>query len=289
VESLHISHTDKTMHPANRLAPIAALLLAAAAPLALAANVDDKPSRYTAAFDAAAAPDPLSARVTVASQYVSRGIRQSWGRPALQAGIDYVRPDGWSAGAWTSTVDQRFIENGSVEMDLYAGYSRSVGDVGYNAKATWYHYPGAKVPGSTIGYDYGELATGLSWKALHANYHYTFTRDFFGVADARGTGYLDLGARHEFVPGVLLKLHAGDGRVAGSGNGVWNWRDLAAGLSTRFEGGWTVAVNLTRAIGGAGGTSIYDRYSTGNVRADGRPWAASAGRRAMVLSATRRF
>jgi hypothetical protein len=109
------------------------------------------------------------------------------------------------------------------------------------------------------------------------------------VLDARGTGYLDLGARHEFGPGLLLKLHAGDGRVAGAGNDIWNWRDLAAGLSTRLEGGWTVALNLTRALGGAGGTSIYDRYSTGNVRADGRPWAASAGRRTLVLSLTRRF
>jgi uncharacterized protein (TIGR02001 family) len=275
------------MHPAHRLAPCAALLLAAASPLAHAADAGTGP--YAAAIESALAPEPLSARVTVASQYVSRGIRQSWGRPALQAGVDYVRQDGWRAGAWTSTVDQRFIDNGSLEMDVYAGYSRSVGDFGYSARGTWYHYPGARVPGSSIGFDYGELAAGLSWKAVYAKYNYTFTRDFFGVADARGTGYLDLGAKHEFGPGLLLKLHAGDGRVAGAGNGVWNWRDLAAGLSTRLEGGWTVALNLTRAIGGAGGTSVYDRYSTGNVRADGRPWAASAGRRSMVLSLTRRF
>jgi uncharacterized protein (TIGR02001 family) len=277
------------MHPAHRLAPCAALVLAAVAPLAHSANVDDKPGPYAAAIESALAPNPLSARVTMASGYVSRGIRQSWGRPALQAGVDYASRDGWRAGAWTSTVDRRFIDNGSIEMDVYAGYSRTVGDVGYSAKATWYHYPGARVPGTTTGFDYGELAAGLSWKSVYARYNYTFTRDFFGVADARGTGYLDVGARHEFGPGLLLKLHAGDGRVAGSGNGEWSWRDLAAGLSKRLEGGWVVAVNVTRAIGGAGGTSVYDRYSTGNVRADGRPWAASAGRRTAVLSLTRTF
>ena len=274
------------MHPAHRLASCAALLLAATAP---PAHANETRGPYAAAFESAVAPDPLSARVTVATQYVARGIRQSWGRPALQAGVDYAAASGWRLGAWTSTVDGRFIDNGSIEMDVYAGYSRAVGDFGYSARATWYHYPGARVPGSSIGFDYGELAAGLNWKTVYAKYNYTFTRDFFGVADARGTGYLDLGAKHEFGPGLLLKLHAGDGRVAGSGNGVWNWRDLAAGLSTRLEGGWTVAVNLTRAIGGAGGTSVYDRYSTGNVRADGRPWAASAGRRAAVLSLTRRF
>jgi uncharacterized protein (TIGR02001 family) len=274
------------MHPAHRLAPCAALLLAAALPLA---HADDHPSRYAAAIEAALAPSPLSARVTVASQYVSRGIQRSGGRPALQAGVDYANPNGWRLGAWTSTVDSRFIDNGSIEMDVYAGYSRNIGDFGYSTKATWYHYPGARVPGTTTGFDFGELAAGLSWKAVYAKYNYTFTRDFFGVADARGTGYLDLGAKHEFGPGLTLKLHAGDGRVAGSGNGEWSWRDLAAGLSKKFEGGWTVALNLSRAVGGTGGTSVYDRYSTGNVRADGRPWAASAGRRTMVLSLTHRF
>ena len=275
------------MFPAHRLAPCVVLLLAASAPVAQAAGEHTGP--YAAAIEQAAAPSPLSAHVTVASQYVSRGIRQTWGRPALQAGADYGRAEGWRAGAWASTVDKRFIDKGSVEMDVYAGYSRSVGDFGYSVKATWYHYPGARVPGSKAGFDYGELAAGLRWKSVYAKYNYTFTRDFFGVADARGTGYLDLGAKQEFGPGLLLKLHAGDGRVAGDGNGVWNWRDLAAGLSRRFEGGWTVALNYTRALGGAGGTSIYDRYNTGNVRADGRPWAASAGRRSLVLSLTRRF
>jgi uncharacterized protein (TIGR02001 family) len=152
--------------------------------------------------------------VTVASQYVSCGICQSWGRPALQAGIDYAHPDGWRAGAWASTVDWRFIDNGSIEMNVYAGYSRRVGDFGYSARATWYHYSSARVLGSSAGFDYGELAVGLSWRSVYAKYNYTFTRDFFGVADARGTGYLDLGAKHEFGTGLMLKLHAGDGRVA---------------------------------------------------------------------------
>ncbi|CAH0306758.1 hypothetical protein SRABI118_04610 [Massilia sp. Bi118] len=267
------------MHPALRLAPCAALLLAAVMPLAHAADVAPSTGPYAAAIESALAPAPLSARVTVASQYVSRGIRQSWGRPALQAGIDYVRPDGWRAGAWTSTVDDRFIDNGSLEMDVYAGYSRTVGDLGYSARATWYHYPGARVPGSSIGFDYGELAAGLSWKAVYARYNYTFTRDFFGVADARGTGYLDLGARHEFGPGLLLKLHAGDGRVAGAGNGVWNWRDLAAGLSTRLEGGWLVALNLTRAIGGAAApasTTATAPATCGPMAGPGPPVPAAA-------------
>jgi hypothetical protein len=93
---------------------------------------------------------------------------------------------------------------------------------------------------------------------------------------AAGAGALGIGAPRDAGPGPRLKLHAGE----------WTWRDLAAGLSTRLEGGWTIAVKVTRAIGGA---SVYDRYNTGNLRADGRPWAAGGGRRAAVLSLTRAF
>ena len=54
------------------------------------------------AGDAATSTAPAlttSATLTLASQYVSRGMRQTWGRPALQAGFDAVHASGWSAGA----------------------------------------------------------------------------------------------------------------------------------------------------------------------------------------------
>jgi uncharacterized protein (TIGR02001 family) len=242
-----------------------------------------------AAGDTSSAPEsasPLSGSVTVASQYVSRGVRQSWGRPAVQAGVDYTSPRGWSAGAWTSTIDDRFVENGSLELDLYAGYAGSAGPLGYNATLTWYRYPGARVSATNTSYDYGELQGGLSWKSLYARYNYTFTRDFFGITGARGTGYLDVGANHELGHELTLQLHAGDGRVAGAGNGMWDWRDVRGGLSKKLEGGWVAAVNYTRAYGASG---AYDRYTTGVARADGRPAYANVARRAVVLSLTRTF
>jgi uncharacterized protein (TIGR02001 family) len=239
----------------------------------------------------AASPDteaaaPLSASVTLASQYISRGIRQSWGRPAVQAGIDYTSPSGWNAGVWTSSIDDRFVEDGSIELDLYAGYGGSAGAIGYNAALTWYSYPGAKVSATGTRYDYAELQTGLSWKSLYAKYYYTVTHDFFGITGARGTGYLDIGASHELGHELTLQLHAGDGRVAGAGNGIWDWRDLRAGLSRKFEGGWVASLNVTRAFGASG---PYDRYTTGVPRADGRPAFANVARRAVVLSVTRSF
>jgi uncharacterized protein (TIGR02001 family) len=264
--------------------PLLAGLLATAAPAhaADAAPLESDAAGHTS--DAVASP--WSATVTAATQYVSRGIRQSWGHPVLQAGVDYGNPQGWNAGAWASSIDDRFVENGSVELDLYAGYSGSAGPVGYNATLTWFRYPGAQVSATRTSYDYGELQGGLGWKSLYAKYNYTFSRDFFGIENARGTGYLDIGANHELGETFTLQLHAGQGRVAGAGNGIWDWRDLRVGLAKKFTGGWVAAVNYTRAIGATG---AYDRYTTGVARAGGRPAVSNVARGAAVLSLTRTF
>jgi hypothetical protein len=85
---------------------------------------------------------------------------------------------------------------------------------------------------------------------------------------------------------LTLNLHAGDGRVAGSGNGIWDWRDLKAGLTHKLQDGWSVALNYTRAIGATG---VYNGYTTGVPRPDGRLAVANVARRAVVLSLTRKF
>jgi uncharacterized protein (TIGR02001 family) len=271
------------MHPAQRLLPFAASLLAAAAtaisPGAHAADATD-------ATDATLSPAPFTASATLASQYVSRGIRQSWGRPALQGSIDYAHPGGWSAGAFASTVDGRLVENGSVELDLYGGYSGTAGPLGFSAIATWYKYPGARIAATGTRLDYAELSAGLSWGAFYAKYNYTVTPGFFGIEHARGTGYLDAGINQELPHGLTLSLHAGDGRVAGAGNGIWDWRDLRAGVSRKLEGGWAVALNYTRAFGATG---AYERYTTGVPRGDGRPAVSNVARGTVVLSLTRTF
>jgi uncharacterized protein (TIGR02001 family) len=76
--------------PVKRLLPLASLAAIALLP-ALHAHADAPP-------DSAAAPAAgwtLSANAGAVSQYVSRGFRQTWGRPALQAGLDLTHPNGW--------------------------------------------------------------------------------------------------------------------------------------------------------------------------------------------------
>lgn len=239
-----------------------------------------------AAQDAPAPAWTVSANTGIVSQYVSRGVRQSWGRPALQAGVDINGANGWSAGTWTSSVSERFIENASVEWDLYGGYSGAAGPFGYSAMLYVYRYPGAVMAASGTRYDYKELAFGVSYQSVSAKWYRTVSRDFFGIVDARGTNYFDVTLNHDLGHGYALNLHAGEGRVEGRGNDIWNWRDLKAGVSKSLAQGWSVGAALT---GARGATPAYDQYTTGVPNASGTIASANVLKTTLVLSATRTF
>lgn len=259
---------------APRLLPLACLFLCAL-PLAHA----DEPAAGRQAWS-------VSANASLASQYISRGFRQTWGRPAVQAGVDFNHRSGVSAGSWVSNVSDRYVENGKLEWDLYGGYSGSLGALGYSLTALYYKYPGALVKATGTRFDYGELSAGLAYKAIYARYNYTLTRDFFGITNARGTGYFDGGANLDLGHATTLNLHAGEGRVAGAGNDYWDWRDVKVGLTHTLDGGWSVAGAYTRAFGA---TDAYDRYSTGVPDAGGHIAYSNPAKGSLVLALTHTF
>ncbi|KQV82313.1 choline dehydrogenase [Massilia sp. Root351] len=240
-----------------------------------------------AAGDAPAPAVPaVTANITLASQYVSRGIRQTWDKPALQGGLDYVHPSGLSAGTWASAISDKFVESATVEWDIYGGYSGAVGGVGYSAMLYVYRYPNAIYRATGTRYHYNEVSLGLTYRALYAKYNRTISRDFFGIPDARGTGYLDLGANVEVGGGHTLNLHYGDGRVAGAGNHIWDWKDGKVGLTKALEDGWSISGAYTRA---KGATNAYDIYTLGIPNRSGAFDISNVARGTVVLSLTKVF
>jgi uncharacterized protein (TIGR02001 family) len=150
----------------------------------------------------------------------------------------------------------------------------------------YYKYPGAVISASGTRFDYGELSLGVTYGPAYAKYNYTYTRDFFGIENARGTGYLDVGANPEVRPGYTLNLHAGSARVAGAGNDFWNWRDAKAGVTRALDGGWSASLAWTRAWGR---TDAYTRYASAVPGPNGKPEYANAAKGTLVLSLTRTF
>lgn len=77
----------------------------------------------------------------VTSDYAGRGISQTFNEPAVQASAD-IAVDGMYAGAWASTIDDRTYEGGSVELDLYFGYSQAINRFRYRCDTV--HLPWSK-------------------------------------------------------------------------------------------------------------------------------------------------
>jgi uncharacterized protein (TIGR02001 family) len=139
----------------------------------------------------------LSSTWTLASDYDFRGVSNSATDPVLQASLDYEAPNGFWIGAWASNFDYGPEYDGTIELDLYAGYTHTISETrSWSAGVTAYTFPGSDDPieidTSFEGYvevtldswhaaqwyspDYAKA--GASAFYTEANYTWTLPRDF---------------------------------------------------------------------------------------------------------------
>ena len=191
------------------------------------------------AEDAPATPYQLSGSVTLASNYLFKGMTQTWDQPALQGSLDLATESGWSASLWASNVSQKVYAGANAEIDLSAGYRRQLdADWSVGGGLLSVFYPGGNY--SKIGYaslpsqkyDFSEANVSLGWRWINLKYSYALT-DLLGfnqktgyTGTTRGSRYLDLGADIPLADGYVLNLHAGH-------------QDVAANLVTPTAGGST--------------------------------------------------
>lgn len=143
-------------------------------------------------------PHTFSANVSLASDYIFRGISQTGHDPAIQGGFDYAHKSGFYIGTWASNVgwieDYQGYDSGNIEMDLYGGFRGNIGksDFTFDVGAIQYWYPGDD--GGATEADTTELYAALGWKWFTAKYSYGLSDEIFGFADADGSYYLDISA-----------------------------------------------------------------------------------------------
>ena len=195
----------------------------------------------------------VSGTAALTSDYVFRGVSQTNGDPAIQAGFEWTDA-GFYAGAWGSNVswlsdlstDAAKISS-SVELDAYAGYrgqllpSVFTDTVKFDVGALYYWYPG-DYPAGFNSPDTAELYVGVSAGIVSAKYSYALT-DLFGYADSDGSGYLDVSANWEFVPTWTLNVHGGKQWI--ENNEAFEYADWKLGVTKAFDGGFSVAVAYT--------------------------------------------
>ena len=187
----------------------------------------------------------VSGSLTLASDYLFRGVSQSNRNPALQGGVTWNHDSGFYAGGWGSSIswlsDGDPAVSSQVELDGFIGYAGQFGDsgVGYDVGANYYWYPG-DYPAGFNDPNTLELYAGVSWKFLSARYWHS-TTDLFGVPDSRGSGDLDVAANWEFSPGWTLDAGGGKQWVRhASGSDYTYWK---LGVTRGFENGFSIAAS----------------------------------------------
>jgi uncharacterized protein (TIGR02001 family) len=223
------------------------------------------------------------------NNYLFRGISRTDGGPAVRGGFDIAVPNGFYMGAWGSNTswlsDKGFASNSSLELDTYAGIKNSSDtDLTYDFGILRYHYPAIYNAGMTNA-DTNEIYGAISFQWLAAKYSRS-QGNAFGVANSKGTHYLDISANY-LIPdsGVSLgahygkQLYQGDGanQLKASGSDP-SYADYKVSISKNISGFVLgLAYSKTNAAKGAG--AYY------NVSATGK----DLGRSATIFSLSRTF
>ncbi|MBV6422718.1 MAG: hypothetical protein NAOJABEB_00501 [Steroidobacteraceae bacterium] len=180
---------------------------------------------------AGAAQAQFSSTVTATSDYDFRGVSLSAKNPALQASLDYAFGEtGFSVGAWASNIDYGNDIDGTLELDLYAGYEASINDdLSWNAGLVWYTYPGSDntATRSKIS-SYPELSAGVDWKGLGLKQWLAI--DYGGSNDT--ALYTEANYTFPLPQNFSFTLHAG-----------YNWGDAFDGFEY-LDYGATIGVDV---------------------------------------------
>lgn len=264
------------------------------------------------AFADAPAPTPdhtVTGNLTLATSYRFRGIDQTFGKPALQGGIDYSHSSGLYVGNWNSNVSSGagFAE-GNIEMDFYGGYKTTFGDFGVDVGALYYYYPGSNsrpLGGTNAKHlsanasgtvDNLELYVAGSWKFLTLKYSYA-VKDYFDLPESNGTSYLELNGAYDLGSGWGVNAHVGHlfakdykYNTSGTGSQKISYTDWKVGV-TKDVSGWVFGLAYvgTNAKGSCSGGEFYCFTNSLNANNTTGTNSKDAGRGMGVLSVTKSF
>jgi len=166
-----------------------------------------------------------SSSITLASQYIFRGLDASQQDPTFQGDITINHKSGFWFTAWASNYDFGSGEDG-IEVDLVAGYGLALTEgVSLGFALTEYTYTGASL--STTEYN-----VSLSF----SNYSLGYYRDVDLDSD-----YFSADAEFELNKGFSLNLHAGNTTSYIGGTE----RDLAISINYAASEAFTLFASLS--------------------------------------------
>lgn len=277
-----------------------------AAAAALAALAFSSASMAQAAAANAPAPDyTVSGNATLATDYVWRGLSQTWGKPALQATLEAAHSSGFYVGFFGSNVAAQFIPNANLELDGYGGYRGKAGDISYDLNAVYVVYPGSNYDKTSFTPAFNsestasvEVYANLGYKWFNLRYG-RFVTKFFGwnvnnsgvgvfnalqpqaglTGSSKGSQNLEVSGSFEVADGLTLKGTAGRQMMPNSVDISWTYYSLAATKS--LPDNWSAGL----ALWGTSGPKAFKQY--GSLTNNGQ--TSTPSRSTVVLSVSKGF
>jgi uncharacterized protein (TIGR02001 family) len=266
---------------------------------------------------APASPHTITGNAGLFSEYRFRGIAQTFGKPAIQGGIDYSHSSGIYVGNWNSNVNEGAgFPAANIEMDLYGGWKNTWGDWGLDIGLIHYMYPGSDANATTgtsaaftnprTGATHTgsikntEVYIGGSWKWISLKYFHAIS-NYFSLADTKGSNYWDLSATYDLGGGWGINGHIGALKVRNYSTGARgtdaNYTDWKLGV-TKDLGGWILGASYIDAnakgsctvVGGAAEFYCFaNQVPNGGAAAPGGVKFKDAGKATIVFSVSKTF
>lgn len=248
----------------------------------------------------------ITGNVSFNSDYVWRGLTQTFGGPAVQFGADWKHRSGLYAGFWASNVSEKWVPGANLETDYYAGYKTEIASgLLLDLNLLYVYYPGGDYSKALDGRTFQssrphtlEPSIGLSYQWASIKYGRTLSKFYgwnvnnsapgvFSAADVnagvkgstRGSQYLELGASYDVSESVNLSMQLGREWVANSSGLDWSY--LRLGVSKALVDNWSVGLS----VWGTTQPAAFKNY----VALTGSGDTESVGRTRAVLSIARAF
>ncbi|WP_198262773.1 TorF family putative porin [sulfur-oxidizing endosymbiont of Gigantopelta aegis] len=198
---------------------------------------------------------PITANVSLVTDYYFRGISQSDNDGALQGGFDYSHDSGAYIGVWASNVA---FGDTNLEFDTYAGFANDIGDFSYDVGVIKYNY------NDTSSHD-----DPVEWY-LNGSYSYfsagfAYSPSWFGSHDS--SKYVHAGFDYDEMP-MGLALSASVGKSFGDAYEVKGGRDFDY---------VDYKLGVNRDFGGINVDVSYVGNDLSNKECDAYGYAASKG------------
>ncbi len=248
----------------------------------------------------------ITGNVSFNSDYVWRGLTQTFGGPAVQFGADWKHRSGLYAGFWASNVSEKWVPGANLETDYYAGYKTEIASgLLLDLNLLYVYYPGGDYSKALDGRTFLssrphtlEPSIGLSYQWASIKYGRTLSKFYgwnvnnsapgvFSAEDVnagvkgstRGSQYLELGASYDVSESVNLSMQLGREWVANSSGLDWSY--LRLGVSKTLVDNWSVGLS----VWGTTQPAAFKNY----VALTGNGDTESVGRTRAVLSIARAF